>query len=240
MTNTTATATTTVNRATRVSAGTRQARHTTRTLLAGGALAGPLFILVSLVQALTRSGYTLTHQEVSLLSLGSWGWIQVSNFVIAGALFLAGGVGLRRALQGGPGREWAPRLMGAIGIGMVGGGIFRVDPSAGYPAGTVSGASATSDWHGMLHTLFGSVAFLALVALCFVLARRFAASGERRWAMWSRIAGVLAAVGIASGGAPHGSLTLFIGIGAAMCWVAAASARVRSAPGQHDDNASWR
>jgi hypothetical protein len=84
----------------------------------------------------------------------------------------------------------------------------------------------------MLHTVFGSLAFLALVVLCFVFGRRFAATGERGWASCARIAGVLCAAGIASGGAPRGSLTLFIGVGIAMVWVGLASAHFRTDLGQ--------
>jgi hypothetical protein len=217
---------------TRLSASTEHATNTTRALLVCGAVAGPLFILASLIQALFRPGHDLSHQEVSLLSLGSSGWIQVSNFLIAGALFIAGAFGVRRFLHDGPGQKWAPLLMGAIGVGMAAGGVFRVDPSSGYPIGSAAGASATANWHGTLHTVFGSLAFLALVVLCFVLRGRFAATGERSWAACSRIAGVLCAIGIASGGAPRGSLTLFIGVGIAMVWVALASAHFRSDLGQ--------
>lgn len=115
---------------------------------------------------------------------------------------------------------------------MAAGGVFRVDPSSGYPIGTAAGASAIANWHGMLHTVFGSLAFLALVVLCFVFGRRFAATGERGWASCARIAGVLCAAGIASGGAPRGSLTLFIGVGIAMVWVGLASAHFRTDLGQ--------
>jgi hypothetical protein len=199
---------------------------TTRWLLACGAVAGPLYIAASLVQALARPGFSITRQEASVLTLGSTGWIQVANFLVAGALFLAGAAGCRRALRGGPGRTWVPLLMAATGAGIAAGGIFKVDPNSGYPPGTPAGASATADWHGILHTVCGGIAFLALVALCFVLARQAAASGHRTYAVFSRIAGVLCAVGIASGGAPHGSLTIFIGVGIAMFWVALTSARL--------------
>lgn len=217
---------------TRMSAGTERATNTTGALLACGVVASPLFVLASLIQALTRPGYDLSHQEVSLLSLGSSGWIQISNFLIAGSLFIAGALGLRRFLQFGPGHRWAPLLMGAIGVGMAAGGVFRVDPNSGYPIGTPAGASATANWHGDLHTVFGSLTFLALVVLCLVLGHRFISAGERKWAACSRFAGVLCAIGIASGGVPHGSLTLFIGVGVAMVLVALASTHFRSDLGQ--------
>jgi len=46
--------------------------QTTR-LLACGILAGPLFLAVWLLQALTRDGFDPSRHPLSLLSLGSWG-----------------------------------------------------------------------------------------------------------------------------------------------------------------------
>jgi hypothetical protein len=61
----------------------------------------------------------------------------------------------------------------------------------------------------------GSAAFLALIAVCFVLARRYSAGGQRRSAVCSGIAGALCAAGVATAGAPHGSLSLFAGVSVA-------------------------
>jgi hypothetical protein len=49
--------------------------------------------------------------------------------------------------------------------------------------GTPAHASAVSSWHGVMHMAYGSTAFIALIAACFVLARRFSPSGQRRSAM---------------------------------------------------------
>jgi hypothetical protein len=38
--------------------------------------------------------------------------------------------------------------------------------------------------------VFGSLAFLALIALCFVLGHWFSRAGHRRWAISSRVAGM--------------------------------------------------
>jgi hypothetical protein len=38
-------------------------------------LSGPLYVLVSLAQALTRAGFSLRRDEWSLLALGHVGWI---------------------------------------------------------------------------------------------------------------------------------------------------------------------
>lgn len=192
-------------------------------LLACGAVAGPLFVVTVLVQALTRPGFSLNRDAASLLDLGSWGWVQSANFVLTGLLFIGAAAGLRRALPGRPGNRWAPRLAVVVGAGLIGGGLFHPDPSGGYPPGTPPGASAVSSWHGLLHEVCGSAAFLALIVLCLVLARRYQARAQRVAAACSLAAGVLCAAGVASGGAPHGSLTLFIGVSAALLWIAAAA-----------------
>jgi hypothetical protein len=126
--------------------------------------------------------------------------------------------------------------MVVVGAGLVGGGVFRPDPSGGYPPGTPPGASAVSSWHGVLHEVCGSAAFIALVVVCFMLARRYRASGQRGMAAWSLAAGVLCAVGVASGGAPHGTLSLFARVSIALLWAAVASARLITPAGQHEDD----
>ncbi len=70
------------------------------------------------------------------------------------------------------------------------GGIFATDPVSGYPPGTPDRLPAYS-WHGALHDLFSLPAFVALAAACFVFGRRFAARGERGWAIYSAVTGVV-------------------------------------------------
>ena len=195
-----------------------------RALLACGAVAGPLFVIAVLAQALTRPGFSLARDAASLLDDGPWGWVQSANFIVTGLLLAAAAAGLRRALQDGRGSRWAPRLLAVTGAGLIGGGIFHPDPSGGYPPGTSPGASAVSSWHGVLHQLCGSVAFLALIVFCVLLALRYRSGGQRPLAAWSLLAGVLCAAGVASGGLPHGTLTLFIGVSAALLWAAFTSA----------------
>ena len=74
-----------------------------RKLLACGVLAGPVFIVASLAQAFTRSGFDLGRHPISLLSLGPLGSLQIANFVVSGMLYLAGAVGMRAALRPGRG-----------------------------------------------------------------------------------------------------------------------------------------
>jgi hypothetical protein len=45
-------------------------------------------VLVSLVQALTRTGFDLGHDESSLHALGHHGWIQMANLGLIGAMVI--------------------------------------------------------------------------------------------------------------------------------------------------------
>jgi hypothetical protein len=197
-------------------AGTGTARA--RRLLVCGVVAGPLWVVSVAVQALTRPGFSLTRSPASTLDLGPWGWVQVATFIVTGVLIIAAGAGMRRGVPDGLGHRWIPRLLAVIGAGTIGGGLFHPDPAGGYPPG----AAAVASWHGVLHAVCGTTAFIAMVAVCLVFARRFAARGRRGLAACSRIAAVLVAAGAATASAPHGSLNLYAGVSIAFLWIAAA------------------
>src|SRR5690242_9979755 len=86
----------------------------TRFLLGYGVIAGPLYVAVSLVQAVTRPGFDLSRHAWSLLESGDLGWIQITNFVVSGLMTVAAAVGLRRAL----GRGSVPVLLGGYGAAL--------------------------------------------------------------------------------------------------------------------------
>lgn len=163
----------------------------TRALLACGVVAGPLFVVVALIQAFTRSGFDPIRHPLSLLSLGDLGWIQITNFVVGGLLFIASAVGMRRILRSGPGRRWGPWLIGVFGVSLVAGGVFLADPAFGFPPGTAEGAPEQLSWHGILHAIAPPVGFLSLIAACFVFARRFASQKQRGWAAYCAVTGVV-------------------------------------------------
>ena len=196
----------------------------TRALLTAGAVAAPLWATVSLAQAFTREGFDITRHPLSMLSTGSLGWLQIANFLIAGALMVAGAAGLRATIAG----VWAPRLLAVSGLGMVAAGVFTMDPGDGFPAGTPAGPGVLS-WHSYAHFAGGTIAFGTLIAGCYVLARCFARSGDRRRSVVSIVAGtaLLLGNGWAMSGGTAGSLTLAIGAISAMLWVSAVCASRR-------------
>jgi hypothetical membrane protein len=198
----------------------------TRSLLGYGVIAGPFYLVVSLAQALTRDGFDLTRHAWSLLANGDLGWIQVINFTLTGAMLVAFAVGLRRALAGGRGERWAPRLIGAFGVGMaLSALVFRADPAQGFPPGAPQEPQLT--WHGALHYPVAGIAFLSLVVACFVLASRFAAEGRRGWTAFSRVAGVVFLVGFAglsaSAGASWSVVSFIVALVVVFAWISAVS-----------------
>jgi hypothetical protein len=160
-------------------------------LLRAGLVAGPLFVLVLLLEQPFRDGYHPLRHPVSSLELGPGGWIQVVNFLVAGLLCLAFAAGLRRALRPGPGSVAAPLLLGIWAVGLLGAGAFVTDPVSGYPQGTPAVPDPPT-WHGQLHDLaFSLPGFAAFAASMFVLAYAYA---RRRAPWWS---GLSAASGLA-------------------------------------------
>ncbi len=194
---------------------TRQS-SATRTLLTCGVIGGPLFLLVVVAQEYTREGFDPRQHALSQLSLGDLGWLQIGNFIVSGLLFLAGAVGMRRVLGGGPGGTWGPWLIGIFGAALIWGGVFLADPAYGYPPGTPDGAPEALTWHGTLHTVGPIVAAAAIVAACFVFARRFARLGEPGWAWYSGIAAIAYLI-LAFASFPAGDFRLMLA-GGALGW----------------------
>jgi hypothetical protein len=179
--------------------------NVTRSLLGYLALAGPFYVVVSLAQAFTRDGFDPSRHEWSLLAVGHLGWIQQANLILTGTMFIAGALGVRRALsRERDGGTWAPRLLAGYGLGLIGAGIFRADAANGFPPGTPDGRAVQVTGHGTAHVVSGSLGFACLSAMCFVLARAYQRAGQRRAAVASRVVGIvftLAFAGIATGAA---------------------------------------
>jgi hypothetical protein len=205
---------------------------TTRKLLTAGALAGPIYVVVGLAEALLRPGFDLGRHELSLLANGEYGWIHVAMMVATGLLTVTGAIGLGRALTWGPGCRWGPRLVGLYGLGVAIAGLLTADPAMGFPPGTPDGRALALSWHGMGHLVAGSIGFLGLIVACFVFARRFQSEGHRGWAAYSAITGVVflaGFVGIASGSAsPTVNEAFGIAVVVAWAWVSLLCARTRA------------
>jgi len=163
--------------------------------LMSGALAGPLFTLVWILESLTRANYNPLRHPVSSLELGSLGWMQSANFIVAALLSLMFAIGLRLVLRRERGSFWGPLLVAIWGVGLLGAGIFVTDPVSGYPPGTPA-VILNPTTYGALHDQISVLGFLALTVACFVFASHFAARSERRWTIYSILTGILFPIGI--------------------------------------------
>jgi hypothetical membrane protein len=199
------------------------------TLLIAGIVSGPLFVFVVLLQSLARQGFDLVRLPLSLLSVGEFGWIQKINFVVSGVLALTCAVAIRR-LYPRNGISFASVLIAVYGAGLVAAGIFPPDSALGFPPGTAQGVPASQSMHSQLHGYAFDIAFLALVAACFIFARRFAAQRRWGWTTYCLTTGLTIPTLIVLGFVSPSSMGMFFfGAGViAMGWLALVSARLRS------------
>ena len=201
----------------------------TKSLLGYGVIAGPIYVLVVAGQMAVRDGFDPTRHAASQLANGDFGWIQIATFLVTGAMTIAAAVGVRRALGPGGMSAWAAALLGAYGVALVALGIFRADPSDGFPPGTAPGMGEVS-WHGMAHLMVASIGFACLVAACFVLGAWFARTEQRSWAWLSRITGaVFAASFVALASGSGGAATILVFTAAVVLvwgWLSAVSAKL--------------
>jgi hypothetical protein len=201
----------------------------TKSLLGYGVTAGPVYVVAVAAQMATRDGFDPTRHAASQLANGDFGWIQVATFVVTGAMTIAAAVGIRRALGAGRLSAWASGLLGGYGAGLVIAGMFRADPSDGFPPGTPPGMGEVS-WHGLAHFAVAGIAFACLVAACFVLGAWFARRGLGSWAWFSRITGVVFAASFMALSSGSGRATTILVFTAAVllvwAWLSAVSVKL--------------
>jgi hypothetical protein len=211
-------------------------KNPTRTLLTAGIVAGPLFLTTWLVQVLVRDGFDPRKHTLSLLALGEGGWVQIANFVVTGALFVACAVGLHRA--DAPGTRWGPRLVALLGVGLIMGGVFVTDPGAGFPAGAPAGAPEEITITGMLHSAGAGIALVSGIAATVVYARTFRRVRDRRCARAATAAAV-AAGAVLIYPSPDGlSLRLVAASAILYAFVAAVAAHARARVASPDSPAT--
>ncbi|WP_161884232.1 DUF998 domain-containing protein [Deinococcus alpinitundrae] len=135
-----------------------------RSYALAGMVAPLLFISLFALEGWLRPGYNANRMFVSELSLGTRGWVQITNFVLTGLLVMlfAYGVHLQFPQRR---RPWAGALLlGIIGFSLIASGPFRTDPSALFNQIST---------HGLIHGLFGAVVFSLAPVSCFVSFNRF-------------------------------------------------------------------
>ena len=195
----------------------------TRSMLGWGVLAGPIYLGVGLLLALTREGFDLAEHPLSLLMLGEGGWMQRANLILSGLICAVAAVGFHRAMSrtGSPSR--APALLLGFAVGLVGSGIFPPDPMDGFPPGAASDVTAS----GLLHLAFGAFQFGCLAAACFLAARWIGRRGDAGWRRYAQASGAVILLGFVGGAALStssiGIVLLWVAVVAGYAWIAATS-----------------
>lgn len=194
-------------------------------MLSGGVIAGPIYILVGAAQILTRQGFDMTRHPLSFMTLGDLGWIQISNFIVTGLLALLAGIALHRLAQGEKRVQRGAWLVGLYGLCVIGGGLFLPDPSLGFPPGTPDTFPESFSSHAFVHFLSGMLAFVSLIAACFVYRKYFSINQQQPWAIFSALTGVLYIIALiappATGNAPAASLVLYVAVALGWLWLSA-------------------
>lgn len=172
----------------------------TKSLLGYGIIAGPFYVLASVIDGITRAGFSFTRDSWSVLSLGDRGWIHIAVFILTGVMVIAASIGFRRHLMPTLGhRSWA--FLGVYGMLLVLAGVFLPDKTGGTPT-----------LHGLLHLAAGGLGFIAFAVTTFIVARRFFRRNASGWAWFAIVSGVLLLIGfgaIASGTSTAFTVLLF-------------------------------
>jgi hypothetical protein len=161
----------------------------TSLLLLGGPLGCALAILVFLTLGFTRANYSSLKHPVSSLALDHLGWIESLSFILSGILVFIFSFGLDRTLREVKGGRWTASFLSAVGIGLIGAGIFKTDPIYGYPMDEPLLLEQTT-LTGKLHELLSVFVFIGLPVAAFRFTLQFAEMGERGWANYSLFSGI--------------------------------------------------
>jgi hypothetical protein len=205
----------------------------TRGLVRCGALAGPLFMGAAVVQGLTRTGFDLDHQPISFLSLGSLGWVQRTNFVLAGLLMVAFAAGVRRILGAGPPRRLATISLGGLAVGLIIAGVFAPDPGFGYPRGTPDGTPKHLTYHSTLHGLGFTLSFICFALACIAFAHEAARRGRWFSVLATAVAAVAALALAVASGTSSVAVRDLVAAGILWSWVGVQSLRLLHISRQH-------
>lgn len=196
----------------------------TRSMLGWGVVAGPFYLVVGLILAMTTDGFELGEHALSLLMLGDAGWVQSLNLVLTGLMVLVAATGFERATSGsGRGRRLSVPL-GIYGLCLVASGLFPPDPVEGFPPGSAGGEASVT---GLLHLAFGGIGFVALGVAAFLFAGWARSRGAGTGSSLSIAAGVVLILGFLAGAAlatsTAGVLALWLAVVVGFAWLAAAS-----------------
>lgn len=192
----------------------------TRSMLGWGVVAGPFYLIFGVILAVTRPGFDLTRDALSLLLIGDLGWLQWLNLTLSGLMTIVAAIGLLRT------PDWsraAGLLVGVYGACLVLSAAFPPDATEDFPPGADGGEFTTP---GLLHFAFGGLGFVS-VGIAAIVAVSWLGLRHARRAIWSKIAGAVIIVAFIAGGAlssfPGGVALIWITVLATWLWLAVVS-----------------
>jgi Protein of unknown function (DUF998) len=188
-------------------------------MLFAGIVAGPLYVVVSLIEVVSRDGFDPRRHAWSQLANGDLGWIHSTTLIVSGLLVVLGALGWRPALRS---RAWI--FLAVYGLGMVVAGLFPADPGNGFPPG--SPATTELSASGLVHFAAGAVGFPCLVAACFLVARHLLPRFSR---LTGTVFGLAFLALVAGGGQAWSLLTFTAAVILASAWITVVSMRLRGA-----------
>jgi hypothetical protein len=130
-----------------------------------GMIGSALFVGVFLLEGALRPGYSALSMFISALSLGSRGWIQITNFILLGLLLGLFAWGVSAEFPSGKASKG-----GVILLAILAGLFFISGPFVMDPTGTPQNQMTV---HGTIHGLAGGIVFLLMPISMFVFLRRF-------------------------------------------------------------------
>ena len=160
----------------------------TRSANLAGIIAPVVFVAFFTIEGWLRPGYNPMSMFVSELSLGVWGWMQIANFLITGTLIFLFGRGVTRQFTAGKAAKIGSICLQIIGLSLIASGPFITDPSVMFNQSSI---------HGIIHGIFGAIAFSLMPVTCFVFFLRSRRDASRRaFAWWTLAIGVFLVIGI--------------------------------------------
>lgn len=157
-------------------------------LISCGTIGPSIFVVVFLIEDFTRAGFDPVRNLVSQLSLGENGWINIINLILFGVLSILFSLGIRYEANERYQDIASPGMFMFLGIALIVGGIFVIDPGLGYPPNSQPAFSMV----GLVHQIAGFSIFASFTANCFITARKLGKdSNENGFKILSIVFGVM-------------------------------------------------
>ncbi len=150
-----------------------------------------LFVSIFILEDIFCTNYNWLTTAVSEHSIGSCGWIQITNFIVSGVLFLIFARGVTLELREDMASKLGPLFLMIFAACLIASGPFVTDPAP------VILFSNQATWYGNVHGLLGAIAFILMPLSCFVFYRRFRKDLKwKRFAKWTLVVCIITIVGI--------------------------------------------